>query len=346
MKNNVIFRCVLKLVAVLGGVFFYSQLVLAIQSPYTVFDSMPYNYKTYSVYSVTPDECRDAPVSIKDISYNTMYLIISKRSQQEKSESLAIYPCSEAVERQIHDDFVLNKDTHHLNLRGVNIVGFRTDVKEASEHPLLVVRGEQYENAYFYFMTPSKQTELVKRAISILPQCDDWINRGMVKKSWSSAVDDYYASARNNNNLGQQEAFVNMLSKYRCVSKKPDLRTQFYYVGDKQASGWIAYECLWGGMSTAVADFAYKPLLDEVVVYIHGVADGERIQMPNLSGFIPERISRGLHMALYAEFERVLQKNTEVINDSGFRYLAKKIFSQNTVEGTKLRANIDGKSAE
>jgi hypothetical protein len=345
MKNDVIIRWALKWVAVLGGVFFYSQLVLATQSPYYVFDSMPYHYKTYSVYSVTPDECRDAPVSIKDISYKTMYLIINKRSQQEKSESLAIYPCSEAVERQIHDDFVLNKDTHNLNLRGVNIVGFRTDVKEASELPLLVVRGEQYENAYFYFMTPSKQSELVKRAISILPQCDDWANRAMVKKAWNSAVDDYYASARDNN-LGQQEAFVNLLSKYRCVSKKSDLRTRFYYVGDKQASGWIAYECLWGGMSTAVADFAYKPLLDDVVVYIHGVADGEKIQMPNLSGFIPERISRGLHMALYAEFERVAQKNTEVINDSGFRYLAKKIFSQNTVEGMKLRAIMDGKSAE
>ena len=244
MKNNVVFRWVLKLVAVLVVCFFNSQLTLATQSPYYIFDSMPYSYKTYSVYSATPDECRDAPVSIKDISYKAMYLVINKRSQQEKPESLAIYPCSEAVERQIHDDVVLNKSTHNLNLRGVNIVGFRTDVKEVSELPILVVRGEQYENAYFYFMTPSKQTELVKRAISILPQCDDWTNRGAVKKAWSSAVDDYYASARNNNKLAQQEAFVNMLSKYRCVSKKPDLRTRFYYVGDKQASGWIAYECL------------------------------------------------------------------------------------------------------
>jgi hypothetical protein len=62
------------------------------------------------------------------------------------------------------------------------------------------------------------------------------------------------------------------------------LIAQFNYVGDKQVSGVIVCECLWGGMSTAVADFAYKPLLDEVIVYIYGVADGEKIQMPNLGG--------------------------------------------------------------
>jgi hypothetical protein len=183
MKNNVIFRCVLKLVAVFWVCVFSSQLTLATKSPYYLFDSMPYSYKTYSVYLVTPDECRDAPVSVKDIFYKEMHMVINKINLQEKPESLAIYPCSEAVEKQMHDDFVLNKDTHQLNLHGVNIVGFRTDMKEASKFPLLVIRGKEYQNAYFYFMPPSKQTALVKKVASNLPQCDGWANREKVKKA-------------------------------------------------------------------------------------------------------------------------------------------------------------------
>ncbi|GAA4503176.1 hypothetical protein [Pseudaeromonas paramecii] len=305
------------------------------RKPSWVFSRPADRYITYSVYSSEPSECHDAPISVMDLTYDAMLELLKKRAIGVSDDNVIIYPCSVAVENRFYTDFVVNESEPVILLSHVNVVGIRTDQKEVGDNPYVFFHGKLDADVYFYFMPPSVQNKLVIKAGARQSDCVVQENK---EARWRESLLDYVKSAKLENKNEQLQAFENMLVTYRCMLFERGSEWQVNHMGNnfKYTRFWWIDELRWGGMSTSVADYIYKPILDEVYEFIDGAMNGDKLPVPRIVSIMAKRMSREQVKLLYGKIKDVMEQNPALIKNKNFRLMLIFLVDIDTEEGKEV----------